>query len=71
LEIELAPLKKMSKKIVIAKKVNSGQAITREDLEFRSPGDGVSPAELHLVVNKVAVRDLEIGHSLSLDDFSA
>lgn len=68
LEIELAPLKKMSKKIVIGKKIDKGQAIRREDLEYRSPGDGISPADLNLVENKIAARDLEIGYSLSFED---
>jgi sialic acid synthase len=69
LDIELAPLKKMSKKIVLADKVAKGREISRAILEFRSPGDGISPAELEHVENKIASRDLEKGHTLNWDDF--
>ena len=68
LDIELAPLKKMSKKIVIAGNVLKGQLITRNDLEFRSPGDGISPADIDLIENKIASRDLPKGHSISVND---
>jgi N-acetylneuraminate synthase/sialic acid synthase len=68
LEIELAPLKKMSKKIVIAEPVEKGERLTLANLMFMSPGDGISPADLHLVENKVATRSLEKGETLSLED---
>jgi sialic acid synthase len=70
LEIELAPLKKMSKKIVIAEPVEKGERLTLANLMFMSPGDGISPADLHLVENKVATRSLEKGETLSLEDCS-
>ncbi len=70
LEIELAPLKKMSKKIVTGKNIGAGQLISLDDLEFRSPGDGISPADLNSVLNMRAARDLPIGHSISLQDLS-
>jgi len=70
LEIELAPLKKMSKKIVIAEPVEKGERLSLVKLMFMSPGDGISPADLHLVENKVATRSLEKGETLSLKDFS-
>jgi sialic acid synthase len=70
LEIELAPLKKMSKKIVIAEPVEKGERLSLTKLMFMSPGDGISPADLHLVENKVATRSLEKGETLSLKDFS-
>ena len=70
LEIELAPLKKMSKKIVIAEPVEKGQKLTLANLMFMSPGDGISPADLHLVENKLATRSLEKGETLSLKDIS-
>lgn len=70
LEIELAPIKKMSKKIVIAEPVEKGQKLTLANLMFMSPGDGISPADLHLVENKHATRSLEKGETLSLKDIS-
>lgn len=70
LEIELAPLKKMSKKIVIAEPVEKGERLSLAKLMFMSPGDGISPADLHLVENKVATRSLEKGETLSLNDLS-
>lgn len=70
LEIELAPLRKMSKKIVVANSIAKGEHIERKDLEFKSPGDGISPSELHLIENKVTSKDLKAGHSLTWDDFT-
>ena len=68
LEIELAPLKKMSKKIVISRDIKQGHKIDLSDLEFRSPGDGISPSELSLIVGKIVNKDLAKGHSVSLQD---
>jgi N-acetylneuraminate synthase/sialic acid synthase len=68
LDIELAPLRKMSKKIVLARDVKKGETITRLDLEFRSPGDGVSPADLPLIEGKIAAKDLSKGESIATKD---
>lgn len=68
LDIELAPLRKMSKKIVISRDVKKGDTITLLDLEFRSPGDGISPADLPLIEGKVAARDLSKGQSIATED---
>ena len=71
LDIELAPLKKMSKKIVLSKDVKEGQLITRDSLEYRSPGDGISPTDLYLIENKSASRDLIKGHTVTLNDVTS
>lgn len=68
LDIEMAPLRKMSKKIVLARDLVKGHRIEIADLEFRSPGDGMSPADLHLVEGKETSRSLRKGHAVVQDD---
>ncbi len=64
LDIEIAPLRKMSKKIVVNRDLVQGERIELADLEFRSPGDGISPADLNLVLGKQAARALRKGHTV-------
>jgi len=57
-ENELAPMRKMRKMIVANRFMSAGTRITREDLEFRSPGDGLGPDKLDLVLGKTLVVDI-------------
>ena len=57
-ENEKAPMRKMRKMIVSNRFLPSGTRISREDLEFRSPGDGLGPDKLDLVLGKVLNIDL-------------
>jgi sialic acid synthase len=50
---EAAPVLKMSKKIVAARDLPSGHVLTRDDLAFRSPGDGLPPYEVDRLVGRV------------------
>jgi N-acetylneuraminate synthase/sialic acid synthase len=49
---EAAPIVKMGKKIVAARDLPAGHVLRREDLELRSPGDGVPPYELDRFVGR-------------------
>lgn len=57
-ENEQAPMRKMRKMIVSNRFLPSGTKISRDDLEFRSPGDGLGPDKLDLVLGKVLNIDL-------------
>ncbi len=57
-ENELAPMRKMRKMIVANRFMSAGTRITREDLEFRSPGDGLGPDKLDLVLGKTLIVDI-------------
>ena len=63
------------KNIVIARKsihikegVPKGYKILEKDLIMLRPGDGISPMNINLVLNKITNRNLNKGHKLSLKD---
>lgn len=58
LEQELAPLKKMGKKLVSAKSLPAGHILEESDISIKSPGDGMPPYELSNIVGKRLVRPL-------------
>ena len=68
LDIELTPLRKMSKKIVLARDIEQGHKLNIADLEFRSPGDGISPADISLVEGKISSKPMPKGHTITLGD---
>jgi N-acetylneuraminate synthase/sialic acid synthase len=49
---EAAPILKMGKKIVAARALEAGHRLTREDLAFKSPGDGLPPYETDRLVGR-------------------
>ena len=42
----------MKKSIVARKKLNSGHLLTMEDIEFRSPGNGIDPYRYNEILGK-------------------
>jgi sialic acid synthase len=52
-ETELAPLKKMGKMIVASRNLKEGHVIAYSDVEFRSPGEGISPEIVEKIIGKV------------------
>jgi sialic acid synthase len=57
-ENELAPMRKMRKMIVATRFLSAGTKIAREDLDFRSPGDGLGPDKLDLILGKTLIHDV-------------
>jgi N-acetylneuraminate synthase/sialic acid synthase len=49
---EAAPILKMGKKIVAARDLPAGHVLTRDDLAFKSPGDGLPPYEVDRLVGR-------------------
>lgn len=51
-ESELTAIKKMSKKIVASDDIPSGSILEPQHLLFKSPGDGIPPSKVSLVIGK-------------------
>jgi N-acetylneuraminate synthase/sialic acid synthase len=68
-EDEIKPRMKMAKKIVAARNLTAGHIVAYEDLDFRSPGDGMPPYEYELIVGKTLNRDISFEEPFSLDFF--
>lgn len=51
-EEEIAPLRKMGKMMVAARDLPLGHVITEVDIEFRSPANGLSPANIGKILGK-------------------
>lgn len=49
---EEAPIRKMGKKIVVARDLPAGHVLTREDVALKSPGDGLPPYQLDRVLGR-------------------
>jgi len=57
-ESEAAPLKKLSKMIVAKTDLSAGHVLTEADLDYRSPGHGIAPADSPLILGKKLSRDV-------------
>ena len=57
LEKEKEPLIKMEKSIVALRNIKKGHKIKIQDLDFKSPGDGLPPNKLNMIVGKIAKKD--------------
>jgi N,N'-diacetyllegionaminate synthase len=66
---ELKNIQIARKSIHTNKSLSKGQTLTREDLIMIRPGDGISPMDIELVINKKIAYDLPSGHKLSKTDF--
>lgn len=68
---ETAPIRKMSKSLVAARKVSAGNRLTLNDVRMKSPGgEGLPPYELDSVLDRVVSQDIEEDQPLSLELFS-
>ena len=54
--------------IVTTKSIKKGVKINMEDIDFKRPGEGLSPGEVKYVVGKSAKRDLEKDSIIYLED---
>lgn len=65
---EEAPMKKLAKMIVAANDLPAGHVLTMEDLDYRSPGNGLAPSGANTIVGKALVADVKQGKPLSESD---
>lgn len=70
---DLAPFQEMKrvfeKSVVAARPIAAGSPITRTDLDFKKPGDGIPAAHYEALIGRRARRDLPADHLFSLEDF--
>ena len=66
---ETAPIKKMGKMIIAARDLQAGHLLNFEDLEFRSPAEGLPPSFADKVVGRVLKQDLKKHSPLTLEIF--
>jgi sialic acid synthase SpsE len=57
-EVELAQRLNMRRSVVSSRSIAAGTTITADDLDFKRPGDGYSPAELNQVIGRKALKDI-------------
>jgi len=65
---EKDPLQKMGKKMVFVRGMTRGAMLTREDIAFKSPGDGLAPWMIDQVVGKRLTRDVHADETLDIAD---
>ena len=67
-ESEADPLRKMGKKLVIARRVHKGEVLELKDILFKSPGDGLPPWMVESFVGKRVTRNMDFEETLNLAD---
>jgi sialic acid synthase len=67
LPCEEKPLYKMAKKIVAAADLPEGHVLTRQDLAFKCPGNGVPPYEIEKLIGKKLAKSLESDENLCFE----
>jgi N-acetylneuraminate synthase/sialic acid synthase len=69
-EEEKAPLRKMGKMIVAARDLPVGEVLTMDDIEFRSPCDGLPPSFVEQIIGKTLKEPVGEFSPISLDQLS-
>ncbi|MCP9485385.1 MAG: N-acetylneuraminate synthase family protein [Gaiellaceae bacterium MAG52_C11] len=64
---EVAPLTKMSKKIVAARDLPAGHVLGEDDVALKSPGDGLPPYELERVLGSTLSRPVVEDETLTFE----
>jgi len=67
LSIEAGALTKMGKKLVASRPLEAGHLIAEADIAIKSPGDGLAPTELELVLGRRLLRALDADDAISLE----
>jgi sialic acid synthase SpsE len=58
----------MHRSIVVSKDLKIGVKLTKEDLDLKRPGTGLSPDKLNELIGKTIVRDVEEDQLLVEED---
>lgn len=67
---EMEQRKKMRRSIIAAKDLRAGCTISREDLDFKRPGDGYPPEKIDELIGKVLKKDVAGDTVIVESDFS-
>lgn len=65
-ETEAPAIRKMGKKLVAARDLPAGHQLTEADVAFKSPGDGLKPYQLDVVVGRVLLDAVEADGDIAL-----
>jgi N-acetylneuraminate synthase/sialic acid synthase len=68
---EVAPVKKMGKKLVAARDLPAGHVLTADDIVMKSPADGLPPYELDNLVGQELACAVAMDESFSFDQIAA
>jgi sialic acid synthase len=63
---EEGPILKMSKKLVAARDLPTGHVLGPEDIALKSPGDGLPPHMLDVIVGRTLLRPLKMDETIQL-----
>jgi len=63
---EEGPILKMSKKLVAARDLPTGHVLGPEDIALKSPGDGLPPHMLDVIVGRTLLRPLKVDETIQL-----
>ena len=69
-EVEKSQLPKMRRSIVTKKDINVGELLNEENIEFKRPGTGVSPADYQSVINRTFNKSIAGGTVVQISDLS-
>jgi N-acetylneuraminate synthase/sialic acid synthase len=67
---EQAPVRKMSKMIVAARRIEAGELIAPSDITFKSPCDGLSPYQANLVIGKRCLNSILEDEPILIENLS-
>ncbi len=67
---EVAPISKLSKKLVAGRDLPSGHALTAADIAIKSPGDGLPPYEFDNILGKKLKRSLAEDDDILFEDLA-
>ncbi len=68
---EKAPIIKMGKSLVVARDLPIGHVLTADDIVMKSPGGGIPPYDLELVLGRTTTKTLHADEFLSYDAIGA
>jgi N-acetylneuraminate synthase/sialic acid synthase len=63
---EEGPILKMSKKLVAARDLPTGHVLQPQDIALKSPGDGLPPHMLDVIVGRTLLRPLKVDETIQL-----
>ena len=67
-EEEIAQRANMRRSIVSKTFIKKGEKISINNIDFKRPGDGISPEKVSNILGKVANKDIEEDHVIYLHD---
>ena len=56
--------------ILVSKDIKAGDSLSPENIRIARPGDGLCPSHWEKVLGKRVLRNLCVGHPLSLEDIN-